>query len=212
MKHLLVLVIGLAYLFSPASYYRTPDDELIPISDAEQAIAVTTHDLGLASDGNAKLVVAVWTDGTIVWSENRIVGGAPHLLGKIEPTSCSKLLERLDRDGYFDNETLSHAQFGPDSEFTSVLIKNKNQKLDMRSWHELYESSGKIVCTSGSAEALVGKRLASLAEDEKEYVHYRLAWAELRLMINQLIPSNGKSTTGELHMEHGKMSWKLNPK
>ena len=199
-------------MFSTTVHLGRSNDELIPITDAEQVIAVTTHDWGLASDGEAKLIVAVWDDGNIVWSKNRIVGGAPYLLGKIESTSCSKLLKRLDHDGYFSNETFTHAQFGPDSKFTSILIKNKKQKLEMKSWHELFELSEKIVCTSGGASSIEDNRLASLLDDEKQYVHYRLAWAELRLMISQLIPSNGKQTGGDIQMEHGKISWSFTKK
>ena len=192
------------------------NDKLIPITDAEQVVAVTTHDWGLmpttspeaCSSGKNKLVVAVWADGTVVWSKNRTAGGAPYLTGKIEPASYSSLIQRMDRDGYFSSESLSQAKFGPDSQFTSMLIKNKNQKLEMQSWHELYERSGKIVCTSRGATALKGKRLASLSTDKIEYVHYRLAWAELRLMINQLLPANGESVDGDIQMKRGTMSWK----
>ena len=212
MKSELAMIVALVCCFSTAAHFATPNDEFIPITDAEQIVAVTTHDWGLASDGKTKLVVAVWDDGNIVWSKNRIAGGAPYYSGKIEPTSCLKLLERLDHDGYFSNESFSHGQFGPDSEFTSILIKTKEQKLAMQSWHELFESSGKAVCTSGGVTPLEGKRLASLGNDEKQYVHYRLAWAELRLMINQLIPANGQPTDGAIHMEHGKLSWNLNTK
>ena len=82
----------------------------------------------------------------------------------------------------------------------------------MQSWHELFELSGKIVCTSGGSTGLKGNRLESLANDTKEYVHYRLAWAELRLMINQLIPTTGQTTNGDIQMDRGIMSWKPNSK
>ena len=207
MKLLLAIIPTTVCLFFASPKADPPHKELIPISAAEQVVAVTTHDWGLGSGGKTKLVVAVWADGTVVWSKNPVAGGAPYLTGKTEPTACSELLNRLDRDGYFSTESLTHARFGPDSQFTSIFTNNKDQKLKMQSWHELYELSGKIVCTSGGATALKGERLALLANDEKEYIHYRLAWAELRLMINQLIPENGKSTNGDLHMKRGIISW-----
>ena len=212
MKCVLGIILAMACLFFATSNGGSSKDELIPISSAEQVVTVTTHDWGRASDGQPKLVVAVWSDGVIVWSKNRIAGGAPYLRGKIEPTSCSTLLKRLDHDGYFANESLSQTHFGPDSQFTSILIKNENKKIEMQSWHELFELSGKIVCTSSGATGLKGKRLESLANATKEYVHYRLAWAELRLMINQLLPTTGQTTNGDIHMEHGIMSWKPNSK
>ena len=212
MKCMLGTILATACLFFATSNAGSSSDELMPISNAEQVVAVTTNDWGRASDGKPKLVVAVWPDGTIVWSKNWIAGGTPYLKGKIEPTSCSTLLKRLDHDGYFANESLSNAHFGPDSQFTSILIKNESKKLEMQSWHELFELSGKIVCTSGGSTGLKGNRLESLANDTKEYVHYRLAWAELRLMINQLIPTTGQTTNGDIHMDRGIMSWKPNSK
>ena len=202
MKLALFLVLALACLLPTTLHLGATNDELVAITDAEQVVAVTTHDWGLGSDGKAKLIVAVWADGSVIWSENRTDGGAPYLTGKIEPESCPKLLKRLELDGYFSNESLRHARFGPDARFTSILIKNKNQELKMASWHELYN-----VCTSAGITSFKGTRLESLGDDKKEYLHYRLAWAELRLMINHLIPLNGQSTNGDIHMEHGIISW-----
>ena len=210
MKFVFSLIALVAFSLSAPATSHFVDGKLVPITEADQVIAITTHDSGLASNGQPKLIVAAWPDGNIIWSENKIKGGAPYSSAKIDKTMFTELVDRLNRDGYFSTESLSHAQLGPDSEFTSVYIKNDKQKLKMQSWHELFESSGKAVCTSAGVEKLEGTRLDMLAADEIEYVHYRLAWAELRLAVAQLIPDSSKPAKGDIHMEHGIMSWNPN--
>ena len=185
-----------------------PVENLIPISNAEAVIAVSSEDHGLRSDGTPKLIVAIWADGRVVWSKNPIQGGAPYLTGTIDRSKFTAFFNRVETDGYFSTKSLEQSKFGPDSSFTSILLKNKESKLEMGSWHETFESSGKIVCTSTGATRLTGKRLDILSRDKPEYIHYRLAWAELRLMISQLIPTDGKSTSGDIHMDSGAVAWR----
>ena len=190
--------------------FRTPtapEDDLVPITNADSVIAILAEDYGLRANGGPKLISAIWPDGQMIWSENPVLGGEPYFSGTITPGEFVRVFKRIESDGYFSIESLKHDRVGPDSKFTSIVLKNKESKLRMTSWHEVFESNGKTVCTSGGVRPLRGKRLEPLANDKLEYVHYRLAWAELRLMISQLTPSDSKTIKGEIHSESGVYSW-----
>lgn len=183
-------------------------DDTKPVTEADTVLAIYVRNLGLASSGKPELVIGIWGDGQVVWSEDRVYGGAPYRSGTVDPKQVAALIARLRKDGVFDNEKLARSNFGPDSKFTSILIKSGKQQLKMESWHELAEDSGKTVATSAGISSLNGRRRYDvLANDKAEYLHYRLVWAEIRASIATLIPDTSTPDNGELLIKSGKISW-----
>ncbi len=184
-------------------------DDIRPITEADTVLAVYVEDWGLASSGAPKLIMAIWGDGHAVWSEDRILGGAPYRSGQVDREKVASLIARLQKEGLFGNKKLARAHFGPDSQFTSILIKSGKQQLNMQSWHELFEDNGKTVATSHGIEALNGRRRVDvLAAEDSEYLHYRLVWAETRLLISSLVPTTSAPRKGQVLMKAGKMLWR----
>ena len=185
-----------------------PKPETRPITQADSVLAVYTLHHGLGVVKPAGLIFSAWPDGHVVWSDDRVNGGAPYKSGKIEPKKIAALLSRFEDDGLFANKKLNEPHFGPDSSFVTVLVKSGRGQVKMESWHELYEAGGKVVGTKGGLVPLAGRnRLAALAKEPTEYLHYRLAWSELRESASRLIPSESNPVAGKLLMEEGNLSW-----
>jgi hypothetical protein len=186
---------------------RPPGDR--PITAAEEVVAIYV-DQGLRpSGGGPKLVLAAWGDGQVVWSQNAVEGGAPYFAGQVPPARVAEALERVTRDGAFADETLGHVRYGPDAGYTTILLKHGGHRLEMSSWHELYEEAGKLVAGASGLRPLEGRdRLAALRAEPAEYLYYRMAWAELRTLAASLRPAGGRRVRGELVMANRMLSWR----
>ncbi len=189
-----------------------------PITQAEEVLAIYVEDWGLAlpsvpgqslTSTRTKLVLAAWGDGYVVWSMNQEQGGPPYLAGEVEPTRLSAVLARAKEDGVFRDESLGQGRFGPDSKFTAIFLKAANQQLLMRSWHELYEQTGKVVAKSAGLTPLDGSdRLGVLRHEPAEYLYYRMVWSELRSRAFSLLPTESRPVTGEISAGGGVLSWR----
>ena len=181
-----------------------------PITEADSVFTIYSEDWGLASAGQSKLVVSIWGDGSIVWSGDQVNGGAPYSEANVDPKVVSEAFKRITEKGVFDVPKLNRVNFGPDSKFTAILFRCGGRELKMASWHEVYEANGKSIARSSGVTALNGQKLLpALADESVEYLHYRMAWLELRLAATQLIPKAGKASQGVSLMRAGKLSWRL---
>ena len=201
----------LALMF--VSYLATAaaGQETKSITEAERVIAIFTNDWGLGASKGPQLIVSVWGDGLIVWSEDQTNGGAPFSTAKITPEDVSAAIKRITDIGAFDVPHLKQAHFGPDSKFTTILVRTDGNELKMDSWHELSESNGKAVAASYGVTGLKGRKLLQvLAEQPADYLHYRMTWLEIRLAVANLIPKSGKDIDGVATMRRGRLSWNPN--
>ena len=181
------------------------------ITDAETVVAIYTNDWGLRSSSGPKLIVCLWGDGSIVWSDDKVNGGPPYFTAQVKPEVVSATFKKLLDIGVFDVPRLKQSNFGPDSKFTTILVRTEGKELKMDSWHELYESGGKVVAGEHGLTGLEGKKLLPvLAEQPTDYLHYRMTWSELRLNAANLIPKSGTESTGAPAMLRGTLSWESN--
>ena len=175
------MVLALAVVLAMCGLRLNQQPEMRPIWEAESVIAVSRHDWGLASDGRPSLIFAAWPDGSIVWSEDQLMGGPPYRGSHIDPQKVKALLSRFEKDGLFADERLNDEKWGPDSQFTKLFIKSGKKRVDMRSWHELEESSGRWVADDTGSVMLGGRpRLDVLRETPADYLFYRFVWSETR--------------------------------
>jgi hypothetical protein len=185
-----------------------PKPAMRPISDAESVLAVYRDDWRLGSSGGPAIILAAWPDGLIVWSGDRLRRGPPYRAGRVDPGRITALLARFDKDGLFGDERLNHGHVGPDSEFTTVLIKSGKKQVEMCSWHELGEDSGFWVADQDGLAALDGRRrLEVLRKAPSEYLFFRFVWSETRSKLGDLIPGEGTIIGGKPVMKTGKVSW-----
>jgi hypothetical protein len=119
-----------------------------PITAASRIVAAYEEDWGLKSAGAPKLIVAVWADGYMVWSQDQVHGGPPYHAGATDRSLVDRLLAGLAADGLLEDATLNVPRFGPDSTFTTLLVRDRAKQLKMQSWHEGAEASGKLVAVA----------------------------------------------------------------
>ncbi len=167
------------------------------ISESGSVIAIFNESWELGRN-EFKLVFAAWPDGCVFWSHDSTNGGAPFRYGRIDSASVTQLIERVAAVGYFNNENLRQARFGPDSSFTTIAIRHRGRELEMRSWHELCETSEQLVATPAISGLETESRIDVLANADRDWLHYRMAWAELRCLISTLTPSEYSIVQGQL--------------
>ena len=140
----------------------------------------------------SRLDVAVWGDGRIVWDAN----GSP-LQARIDAKQLDALLQRLHRDGVFGEGKTYYASWGPDSAFEVIDVRLPDRRLELHSWHELFEKNSELVVTSEGVGSLDGRdRDAVLAAEPQEYQRFRRVWSDIRSTVKSWIPAQGEPFTG----------------
>jgi|SRR5580704_8875344 hypothetical protein len=201
------IICGVIVLIAAFTRADEPKRLVRPITEAQSVIAVYREDWGLGSNGQPAIIFAAWPDGHLVWSDDRIKGGPPYHSAQIEPQRFAKLIARFENDGLFADGKLNDAQWGPDSAFITVLIKSGKRKVDMSSWHELFEAHGGLITSAGVLLSEKRPRLEVLRKEPADYLFYRMVWSETRTSIAAMIPSAGQPTTGSPLKRAGVLSW-----
>jgi len=202
------ILVTLSFVSLSASAAEEPETVRRSITDAKSVLAIYREDWGLASSNDRTLIFVAWPDGLLVWSENRIEGGPPYRTAQIGPRKIDALLDWFEKDGVFANDKLKHGHFGPDSEFTTILIKNGKHQVKLQSWHELIEQSGKAVADDHGISGLRSRRrLDVLRESKPDYLYFRFVWSETRGRLMDLIPGDAALTDGKLETGAEGLFW-----
>ncbi|HEV7998347.1 MAG TPA: hypothetical protein VGP63_00615 [Planctomycetaceae bacterium] len=201
------IICGVIVLIAAFARADEPKRLVRPITEAQSVIAVYYEDWGLASARGPEIIFVAWPDGHLVWSDDRIRGGPPYHAAQLDPQRFAKLIARFENDGLFADGKLNDAHWGPDSEFITVLVKSGKRKVDMSSWHELFEANGGLVTSAGVLLSEKRPRLEVLRKEPADYLFYRMVWSETRTSIAALIPSAGQPTTGSPRKKAGELWW-----
>lgn len=201
-----------AILLIVACQAQGAESALRPVTEADSVLAVYTENWELGAKPETRLILAVWNDGYVVWSEDRLRGGAPYHTGRTDPKRLDSLLSGLEQKGLFADKSLADWQAGPDSEFTTILVRFKKKELAMKSWHELAESEAGVIAAAHGLTGLNGQRLFQvLKKQPPDYLVFRYIWSDIRARAAELVPSADKPTRGEVVKKHGVMSWRELP-
>lgn len=139
-------------------------------------------------------VIAVWSDGRIVWQANGAL-----LQSRIDTKKIDALFQRLHREGVFGDGNAYYGNTGPDSSFDVIEVRLADRQLRMDSWHEDFEKNPKLVVTSRGVESLEGRnRDAVLAAEPPEYRRFRRVWLDIQSAVDSWIPSGGDPFTGTI--------------
>lgn len=203
-------ILSLTCLTTPAA---SEEMTARPIEKADSVLAIYPEDWGLASRARVPaLILAVWPDGHIVWSKDRLQGGAPYFAGQIDPKAVGSLMSRLEQDGVFADKSLNNPNFGPDAKFTTILARSGKKVLRMQSWHEVNEANRETVAGRQGVSGLDAQtRLGALRKEPAEYLYYRLVWSETRGRLLDLIPNEGKRVSGKVVMTKQDVFWDETP-
>jgi hypothetical protein len=121
-----------------------------------------------------QVVLAIYEDGRIVWSQDQSGGGPPYLVRAIDEKDIKVTIESLESMGVSSDRSLNVPNWGPDATHAAIAIADGPRTLLMESWHEIFESDSNIVVTSRGVEALNGRnRQAVLNSQPRSYRYYR---------------------------------------
>jgi len=183
--------LAVAVACSATDSGRNASQVLRPITDGRDVFAVYTEDWGFTPGRDPALVVALWPDGYVVWSADRIRGGKPYHAARISPDTLSKFVARIQCEGRFRDETLVRSWAPWESELTTVRLSHSEHAITLRSAHELDPN-----------HATAPGKL------RRQYEEFRSLWDEIRSWGDGFIPSTGSLVDGELVMKSGAAAWK----
>jgi hypothetical protein len=93
-----------------------------------------------AVDPDDDVIVVVWPDGRIVWSDDRIRGGPPYTVGEVDKEAVRELLAKLSRCGAFDpglfgKHILAYVEAGR----TQMVATDGTGAMYLNSLHEFHK-------------------------------------------------------------------------
>jgi hypothetical protein len=157
------------------------------------------------------LEFALWEDGYCVWrgTDRDKNGNFAHRCAKLPPEKFTEVVAGIKHAGFFQDKSLQDQKLGPDGAYYEITVKTKDDKLTMLSWHEPYEANGKVYMNArGALESLGGETLlAKLRQEPAEYLHYRMAWLELKSTLLAVRPSESKPCRGKVEMTDSGPVW-----
>jgi len=70
--------------------------------------------------------------------------------------------------------------YGPDSGYIEIILKNGDERIEVRSWHPLFKNNQKVVVTSNGVEALNGRTKGEVLKSDKAwYKNLRTCFDEI---------------------------------
>jgi hypothetical protein len=156
-------------------------------------VAAVWFDVGYPPPGFTgemqRLIVAVWGDGRVVWSDDRGRGGKPYHEGKVDPPKVEKLLADLEAAGLFTEPR--EVNFGPDASYTVVAADSGSKRKWLGSWHEPRPQNPNIVIDErGMGVTQPGQ---PPRQPSPEYAHFLAVWKQSRALIEGVIPAQGEA-------------------
>ncbi len=149
-----------------------------------------------------RILMAAWSDGRVVWSQDKQKGGPPFRESSVNPAIIESTLAKFGKAGGFEKDSFRHSWVGPDSTYHSIWLRHGDKHTRVESWHELYEDNPDVVVINGAITLLDGrKREDVIASDTKEFQTFRKLWSELRSAIEELTSKPGTPLAGNLNLE-----------
>lgn len=134
------------------------------------------------------LIVGVWSDGTVVWSDDRATGGKPYRVGRVDPRRIERLLSDLKPAGFFREKRT--VNFGPDASYTVLAAQHGEDRQWIGSWHEPAREGGKSVVTErGIVSVQPGEKPP---EPSPEYQQFLKTWSDARRLVEGVVPAQGE--------------------
>lgn len=174
---------------------RAADMTTRPITRAERVIAVYCTPAGM-SGGSTTMVLAVWGDGHIVWSEDHVRGGPPYRRATLDESRLS-IFSKLEAGGvFFDDKLKPLTRVFPDGDTQKILIRCNGQQLELSSDRDLYPEIRQGTCN-----------VPEPGRESREALYFGTVWTRLRNAAGDLIPLAGEPCVGALVLQEGGLSW-----
>ena len=142
-----------------------------------------------------RLIVCVWADGTVVWSDDRARGGRPYHIGRIPGELRDQLVASLKAVGLLDIP--GEVRFGPDASYTVIAAELDGKRQWLGSWHDPPTTQPRLHVGQGGMSVLPpGEPRPKYTPD---YARFRDVWSESRRLIESVVPErHGRPLNEEL--------------
>jgi len=167
---------------------------LLPLhpGNGDPAIACVTSEPGVTISGTTDaraVIVAVWADGTIIWSEDRSRGGPPYFLAELPAFGVQRLVSQMQSSLRASQRT---EYLVPDAGYTEVALASPTRLDSMSSCIPEFERHPGLVATDDGIQALKGQdRAEVLARQSRELREFRDAWTRSVDALIGAIPESG---------------------
>jgi hypothetical protein len=150
-----------------------------------------------------QVILAVWQDGYVVWSDDMLYGGRPYFMGRIAPAQLREFIRDLADQGVFKNSTRNDGYIPCDSDHLVIAICDGSNRVSISSAHELYETHPDVIGTAEGIMILEGRSPERVWDEQPRYYkRFRKLWADIRESSTQLIPIEGQPA-GDIHFKWG---------
>lgn len=124
------------------------------------------------------VVLCVWPNGRIIWSQDLVLGGPPYFVGQIGGLEINRAITNLLKLQVADDRALREIYMVTDGAFTTIEVQLEKKVFYMQSSHEYYEYIAKTQKPQHRTQ-VVG-------------VKTRQIWTQVRTNLLNLIPKSGK--------------------
>ncbi|MDA1264225.1 MAG: hypothetical protein O2816_04005 [Planctomycetota bacterium] len=139
------------------------------------------------ADGRA-LILGLWGDGRVVWSQDPIFGGPPYLEYHLDAEQIQTILYTFER--LFSRWGPDVLEFHPQgAEHVELVCHVGGRDRRLASWHERFERSPTMVVTPDGVELLAERdRREVWAQAGEDYQRFRVLWNDVRRVMRGLVP------------------------
>ena len=179
---------------------------------SEECIAsVFFHDTPYSNRPGTHLVLAIWEDGAVVYSTERVEGGPPFFTGKVNPEDVKQLVEKLSYSGVFSDDFPDRFKVVHHYPYTEIRLTEGSTVRSLASFHEVTEEAKGLATDAGIRIGNHGAKVTELASSPQEYLVFRLIWSEIRHELDLLRPKDAVPDEGELVYKNRTRYWQPKP-
>jgi hypothetical protein len=147
------------------------------------------------------LLVAIYGDGRMVWSKDQKNGGEPFLTAVVDKAKVNELLQHWSREIELDKKKFQRGYLGPDAAYHKATLALQKERVELLTWHELYQENPRIVAMPALTPLDGKSREEALKSAPKEYLRFREVWKDIRTSVAALIPEKGEPFEGEITLK-----------
>lgn len=163
---------------------------------SETLIAAIYYEIGYARtdinrDEYPHIIMAIYEDGTLIWSDDHIKGGPPYHLTKRPIKVVQQFEEEFSSAGLFNKLTWDNYRSMHDP-YDEIYFKGPDGYMQMSSSHEYFEKNhpGAVGTEKGYYRFLNNGESSGvvLAQESSKYQAFRTRWSRVKRRLLGLIP------------------------
>ena len=137
---------------------------------------------------NESVVIVVWSDGTILWREQKPGASDSYRTAQVDRAHVDQLLADLDAAGFFASpeDTIN---VGPDASYTVIAARHGGKRKWFGTWHDPPPTDPNIVITDRGIERI--EQGQPRPQPSAEYQQMIDTYDRARTLIEAIVPDEG---------------------